>query len=170
MQLMTIGYEGLTSSEFFKLLLTNRVQTIIDVRELPLSRKPGFSKTVLSQAAMSHNLKYVHLSALGCPREIRHAYRADENWARYTKRFLAYLKTQNETVQALAVRVLSERCCLMCFEADPNFCHRSYVAGQIASITGSSLHVVHLHAKTQIQVVAGVAAHSSRQAGKPNRQ
>lgn len=42
--LFTFGYEGLTIEAFIARLNEAGVRTIIDVRELPLSRKKGFSK------------------------------------------------------------------------------------------------------------------------------
>lgn len=146
MRIMTLGYEGVTSQQFFAVLLKNKVQTLVDVRELPLSRKAGFSKASLAQTASDYNIKYVHVPALGCPKEIRHDYRADDNWARYTRRFTTYLNTQEAAVRELIELAKREQCCLVCFEADPNFCHRSFIAEKAASISGSSLAVVHLKA------------------------
>ncbi len=43
--LYTLGYEGLSLAEFFDRLAQAGVSRLVDVRELPLSRRPGFSKT-----------------------------------------------------------------------------------------------------------------------------
>jgi len=152
MKLMTCGYEGTKPSQFFSTLLSNKVATIVDLRELPLSRKPGFSKSALATSAKRYNLNYVHIPALGCPREIRHAYREDNNWSRYARRFLAYLKTQGQAIDELAELIERERCCLLCFEADPNFCHRSYVAEDLTTRNGAKLSIVHLRVPTPVQV------------------
>ncbi len=144
MKLMTCGYEGLVPEQFFELLKANKVQTIVDVRELPISHKPGFAKSALAAGAAKHKLRYVHMPALGCPRDIRHDYRADRDWARYKKRFTAYLKTQKEAVQELADLAKRERCCLLCFEADAAYCHRSFVAQQVAGVVGKAMGVEHL--------------------------
>ena len=100
--LMTIGYEGLDLPEFFELLKRCKVSMIVDVRELPISRKRGFAKAALSEELMTHGIKYLHMPALGCPRDVRHEYRDDGDWDRYTRRFKAYLKTQDEALRALA--------------------------------------------------------------------
>jgi len=141
---MTVGYEGLNSEEFFKLLHLNGVEVLIDVRELPLSRKPGFSKLALANRADAEGIRYEHIVSLGCPREIRHDYRGDLDWGRYTGRYLAYLDTQLQSIVDLAARVVYERCCLMCFEADPNFCHRSFVADRVKAASSADLAVRHL--------------------------
>ena len=70
------------------LLHRHAVQTVVDVREVPLSRKPGFSKKTLSDTLKICGLQYVHIPKLGCPKPIRHRYRDDGDWAQYTASFL----------------------------------------------------------------------------------
>jgi uncharacterized protein (DUF488 family) len=60
MNLFSIGYEGLNFDEFMSLLSKHGIETVVDIRELPLSRKPGFSKKALANAL---NLTSVNL----CP-------------------------------------------------------------------------------------------------------
>src|ERR1035437_7627246 len=64
---------------------------------------------------------------LGCPKEIRHDYRDDGDWARYSRRFKSYLETQGGAIERLIEWAGEEQCCLLGLEADYNFCHRSYV-------------------------------------------
>jgi len=78
--LFTIGYEGLSMDRFTAQLKAAGVRRVVDVRELPLSHKPGFSKRPLSRALEGAGLAYEHIPALGCPRPIRNRYRADNNW------------------------------------------------------------------------------------------
>jgi len=144
MKIMTLGYEGATSQEFFDVLLKNRIQLIVDVRELPISHKVGFSKASLVKTASDYSMNYIHMPALGCPKRIRHDYRKDNDWVRYTRRFTAYLNTQNVALDELAELARLWRCCLVCFEAHPNFCHRIFVAQRVAASGGSPLVVVHL--------------------------
>lgn len=44
-ELLTIGYEGRKIDEFIERLKEFNISRLIDVREIPFSRKPGFSKT-----------------------------------------------------------------------------------------------------------------------------
>lgn len=142
--MMTIGYEGLSQHLFFEALRASGVQTIVDVRELPLSRKRGFSKSALANAAADYEMIYVHLGELGCPRPIRYDYRADSDWTRYMQRFTAYLDTQTLAIAHLATRIERERCCLMCYEADYNACHRTLVAERVAELLGGNVRITHL--------------------------
>src|SRR6478752_9587096 len=73
MKLFTIGYEGTTMDEFIAALHKAGVERVIDVRALPLSRRPGFSKTPLKGALAEAGIDYVHLKPLGTPKEGRDA-------------------------------------------------------------------------------------------------
>lgn len=143
-ELMTIGYEALTPSEFFGILERCRVSMVVDIRELPISRKVGFAKAALAAALASRGLKYEHVVELGCPRDIRHEYRADNDWVRYSKRFKAYLEDQTEALERLAGWMRDERCCLLCYEEDFNFCHRSFVADEAAPLVEGDVKINHL--------------------------
>jgi uncharacterized protein (DUF488 family) len=143
-ELMTIGYEALTQAEFYGILERCRVSTVVDIRELPISRKPGFAKAALAAALIKRGLKYEHVVELGCPRDIRHEYRADNDWARYTKRFKAYLEEQAEALEKLAGWMQQERCSLLCYEEDYNFCHRSFVAEKVATLVDEDVKISHL--------------------------
>ena len=58
--LFTLGYEGLTIEAFIARLQAAQVKTVVDVRELPLSRKKGFSKTAFCTALATHGIAYLH--------------------------------------------------------------------------------------------------------------
>lgn len=146
--LYTSGYEGLDIDTYIARLTEFGIQTVIDVRELPLSRKRGFSKRAFEAALATAGIAYLHVSALGCPKSIRNRFKQDGDWASYTKAFLAYLRTQGPTVRELARMARSTTACLVCFEADFNFCHRTFVA-RAASGEGN-LKVLHLRSRTAV--------------------
>lgn len=128
MNIYTIGYEGLTDEKFFDLLKLNVINLLIDIRELPLSRKRGFSKTSLAATSANNGISYIHVSRLGCPREIRHQYRIDKNWLNYSIKFFNYLNTQREALESVSKLAMQNNICLMCYEKDFLTCHRSYVS------------------------------------------
>jgi len=136
MTIYTIGYEGIDIERFFMLLREHDIETVVDVRELPLSRKPGFSKKTLATALNLSGWEYIHLAGLGCPKQIRDRYRADADWRRYKEGFLKHLKTQQDAVEELAALASSSSCALLCFEADYNYCHRSMVADAVKRQSG----------------------------------
>lgn len=139
MRIYTIGYEGLDLSDFLALLERHGVETVVDLRELPLSRKKGFSRQALRHELQLSGFGYVHMAALGCPRPIRDAYRWDRDWARYTRGFLQYLATQRAAVTELAGLAQVTSCALLCFEADYNHCHRSMVADAVRRQNGMAV-------------------------------
>ena len=143
-ELMTIGYEGMTLRAFLDILKHCRISTLVDVRELPISRKPGFAKVALSTALESDGIKYEHLVELGCPRNVRHAYREDGDWSRYTRQYRTYLQTKENALSQLWQLMQHSRCCLMCFEEDFNFCHRSFIAEKMISFVDEPMRVLHL--------------------------
>lgn len=63
----TIGYEATTMADFIATLHAAGIERVIDVRALPLSRRPGFSKTALAAELRSNGIDYSHLKALGTP-------------------------------------------------------------------------------------------------------
>jgi uncharacterized protein (DUF488 family) len=141
MNLHTIGYEGLDLDTFALLLEKNDVCRIIDVRELPISRKPGFSKSRLSEFLHSMGIEYVHIPTLGCPKVIRHEYRDDKNWPRYTSRYLIHMSSLDDDLNNLLKIVEDVQSCLLCFEADHMRCHRSFVANRVSEISAGKITV-----------------------------
>jgi uncharacterized protein (DUF488 family) len=148
MALFTFGYEGQSINGFIVRLKKAGVTVVIDVRELPLSRKKGFSKTAFGAALRNAGIVYGHLPAFGCPKPIRNQYKSDGNWKRYEKAFNAYLATQTAAITDLAKFSKETEACLVCFEADFNFCHRSLVARAAADAGGAT--VTHLTATAEI--------------------
>ena len=146
--LFTLGYEGLTIDAFIARLQAAQVITVVDVRELPLSRKKGFSKTAFCTALAAHGIAYLHAPALGCPKPIRNQYKADGNWQTYTREFLKYIKTQDASLRELVKIAQATPACLVCFESDYSTCHRTYVARAARQLGGPT--VMHLTAKTAL--------------------
>jgi uncharacterized protein (DUF488 family) len=69
--LHTIGYEGISIGDFLATLELVGIDLVIDVRCVPLSRKPGFSKSILARWLASRDIQYLHLKELGDPKEGR---------------------------------------------------------------------------------------------------
>jgi uncharacterized protein (DUF488 family) len=129
--LTTIGYEGASLPAFLAALKAAGVTLLLDIRELPISRRKGFSKTPLSQALAAAGIHYQHERALGAPRRVRHRLRADGDLKRYFADFREYLATQEALLDQLA-RTLSGRVALLCFERNAAECHRSVVVASLA--------------------------------------
>jgi uncharacterized protein YeaO (DUF488 family) len=148
MKLHTIGYEGVDLVDFLRQLVAAKVAVVVDVRELPLSRKKGFSKSALSAVLAARGIEYVHMSALGCPKPIRQRYKLDGDWPAYERSFRAHLKSQGAAVRAVADLARRRATCLLCFEADYSKCHRSFVAR--AAVAAGAPQAIHLTPKTRV--------------------
>lgn len=152
MTVFTIGYEGLDIDTFMSLLAEYDIDTIVDVRERPLSRKPGFSKKSLWSLLNLSGREYVHMVDLGCPKLVRDRYREDGNWKRYTEGFMKHLRTQGDAIAELATLAATANCALLCYEADSNFCHRSMVASAVKDCCGARIVHIKASAKKAIPV------------------
>lgn len=126
--LYTCGYEGLSIDDFITRIVSLGIRTVVDVRELPLSRKKGFSKRAFSARLAEAGIAYVHVPALGCPKRVRDEYRIDRDWPRYTRGYMQHLATQAPGVRELAKLARGTVSCLVCFEQDYSQCHRTFVA------------------------------------------
>jgi uncharacterized protein (DUF488 family) len=146
MTLYTAGYEGLTIDAFIARLKQAGIDKVLDVREYPLSRKKGFSKNAFAQRLAAEGIGYEHNRALGCPKPVRKQYKEDGEWGTYARDFRAYVRTQGPVLEALVSSVLGQRICMVCYEADASFCHRSLIAEAAQELEGS-LTTQHLPVK-----------------------
>jgi uncharacterized protein (DUF488 family) len=131
-KLFTIGYEGATPDDLIDRLRDAGVERVVDVRELPLSRRRGFSKSPLAEALTGAGIRYEHVRALGNPKPNRERWKAGDSQggAREFRRHLH--NGSRAALNQLAESVPSEKTCLLCFEASHQDCHRALIAGAIA--------------------------------------
>lgn len=142
--LYTIGYEGAKPEEFVRALQQAGIHTLVDVRAIPWSRKPGFSKAPLEKILKDHHIEYLHLEALGNP--AKRAPKGLSTVGDYKEVYNAHLDTEvaQKALKAAAVLAASKSCCLMCFERDPEQCHRLLTAARLKHDHGFG--VQHLYA------------------------
>jgi uncharacterized protein (DUF488 family) len=140
----TIGYQGMALEDLLQRLRRVQVQRLVDVRDIAQSRKRGFSKKALAAAVGAAGIEYLHIRSLGCPKPIRDRYRVDGDWNAYTRAFMAHLRTQTAALSNLAAACAANAAALLCYEADANVCHRTYVARAVAALSGAG--VMHIGA------------------------
>lgn len=134
-KLCTIGYEGANLADFIETLKLLKVDVLLDVRELPISRRKGFSKNALKDALAGAGISYRHEKLLGSPRAIRHELRKTRDYDRFFKEFDKHLVRQTSLVEQLAEE-LTGHIALLCFERNHQKCHRTPVAEKLAEISG----------------------------------
>lgn len=133
--IMTIGYEGSSIDDFLATLVKAKVNVLLDVREIPVSRRKGFSKKALAEHVASVGIAYRHERDLGSPKEIRHQLHADGDYTTYFRSFSKYIESQRPLLEELACE-LDGNVALVCYERDPATCHRSVVAKRLELMTG----------------------------------
>lgn len=134
MELLTLGYEGRTLEEFVRLLRAERVDAVLDVRDVPWSHKPGFSKKPLAEGLEAARIGYVHAGFAGNPKRLR-SQAADTSEA--LRLYAAHLEAVPEVLAEFDVLVgdlldQGKRVCLLCLERDPTQCHRAILAARWA--------------------------------------
>ena len=126
--LFSIGYEGRNIEAFINILIQNDVRLLCDVRKNPLSRKFGFSKGKLGHITQTVGIKYVHIPELGIEYDKRCSLETPED---YTHLFNDYKETLPKRMVFLdEVYTLfqnNSRIALMCFEREPEMCHRHVI-------------------------------------------
>ncbi len=133
MKVFTIGYEGATMAEFIAALKQAGVRQVIDVRAVPNSRRPGFSKNLLRNSLSEEGIDYVHLRALGTPADGRAAARAGH--IDDLKRIYAgQLELPEAMAEAAQMVALAEEkpSALLCYEREPGGCHRTLLLKSVA--------------------------------------
>jgi uncharacterized protein (DUF488 family) len=131
----TIGYQGHTVSSIIGVLQAHQINLLIDVRQNPISRKPGFSKKGLDKHLSFSGIDYVHFPCLGTPLAIRRFYIQSGQVELALKRYEKYLESKTACLQSLVEIVSDRRCCLLCLESCYTTCHRSVIAKKLARIT-----------------------------------
>jgi uncharacterized protein (DUF488 family) len=143
MRIFTIGYEATTMADFLAALSGAGVKRVIDVRALPLSRRPGFSKSSLAASLKEAEIEYVHLKALGTPKAGRDAAKKGDV-ATLRAVYAGQLELPEAQAQAAIMLGLAAEMpsALLCYERDPCHCHRTLLLDAV----GEGAEVVDLYA------------------------
>jgi uncharacterized protein (DUF488 family) len=142
--LFTAGYQGHNIETFLDLLMSHGVEQLIDVRQLPFSRKPDFSKKRLTAHLAGVGIAYTHLVALGTPKPLRDELRREHDFPAFFTAMRAILDAQPEALQEALDLVRARPSALLCFEANYAECHRLVVAEVIERLAGGACQIVHL--------------------------
>lgn len=142
--LFTIGFEGRSLEEVLDALKRNRVDCLADIRQNPISRKPGFSKNRFAESCGAAGIEYIHIKELGTPRSIRDRLKEKWDYEFLRREYGKHLEQNGEALRELCELVREKRICLFCFERDHLRCHRSLVAEKLLERCGSGFSVIDL--------------------------
>ena len=136
--LVSIGYEGRSIENYFNALIKSGIGVLCDVRKNPISRKYGFSRSVLGELCEGCGIEYRHYPQLGIPSWERQNLSCQDDYdtlfARYEEEILPNAQKEIDEISDL---VKSRRgVALTCFEANPAQCHRTRVAKVVSERSG----------------------------------
>jgi uncharacterized protein (DUF488 family) len=133
--LFSIGYEGFpTVEDLVHALGAARVERLLDVRDLPQSRRPGFSRRALESALADAGIAYEHRRELGNPAAIRALSRSGEA-ERGREAYRAQLLGERAwALDALADAAAERPTAMLCLEADQARCHRDVIAEELTRL------------------------------------
>lgn len=132
--LFTIGYEGRSLEAFMNVLVRNDVHLLCDVRKNPISRKFGFTKDRLEQTTKVMGIKYLHLPSLGIESAKRRSLDTQADYFTLFDEYEKELPHRKPQLDSLYKQLCSNaRIALMCFEKEPEMCHRHVIRDYLCS-------------------------------------
>lgn len=132
--LFTIGYEGRSLESFMNVLVQNDVHLLCDVRKNPLSRKFGFTKDRLEQTTKVMGIKYLHIPSLGIESAKRKSLDTQADYLTLFDEYKKALPYHKSQLESLYKQLCSHvRIALMCFEKEPEMCHRHVIRDYLCS-------------------------------------
>lgn len=141
----SVGYERYPDNrEFAGRVRDAGVERLIDVRQLPISRRRGYAKTALSGALAEVGVEYVHVKSLGNPKPFRDLYktgRVKDGQERYRAHLL---DNHRGDLDRLVSLLREKRSALMCVEHNPATCHRTVITEALSDELDLQLDVAEI--------------------------
>jgi uncharacterized protein (DUF488 family) len=139
-ELFTIGYERRSPGELATVLAALKIVLVLDVREKPVSRRPGFGSAQLREVCEDTGLSYESWTSLGSTRAQRERLLSTGDMAGFKRRFRAFARRyRQDDLARLCERLRSTRVALLCYERNHDDCHRSVLADLIHERTRASV-------------------------------
>ena len=132
--LFTIGYEAKSIETFINELIKNDIRLLCDVRKNPISRKFGFSKNKLQHILDTIDIQYVHIPELGIESQKRLNLESISDYRQLFQEYEISLPGRQPYLNYVH-SLLSDniRIALMCYEKEPEMCHRHVIRDYILS-------------------------------------
>lgn len=131
--LFTIGYEQAKPASVLRELHEAKVDTLVDVRAVAASRRPGFSKRQLAASLDEEGIAYLHFQKLGTPADGRQAARAGDRDMLRTiyEKYIVRPEPQAELGELADLIRSGKRIALLCYCRDPKTCHRARIVAHL---------------------------------------
>jgi uncharacterized protein (DUF488 family) len=144
----TIGHSTHVIGEFIAILMTKKIETVVDVRTIPRSRtNPQFNCDTLPIALAQHGIEYVHLAELGGLRGRQPSVKPSPNtfWHnRSFRNYADYALSGDFQAGLQHLKRLGElrRCVIMCAESLWWRCHRRIIADYLILGGATVIHIM----------------------------
>lgn len=126
-RIYTIGYEGMSIDLFIKVLLSNKIKKLIDIRNKPYSFKYGFSIHWLQKYLPEWGIEYENFKNLGVEKEFR---------SNFKEVYLDKIKSQRDFLtNKIVPQIMDKKVVFLCFERDQMQCHRHLLAQELQTLT-----------------------------------
>jgi uncharacterized protein (DUF488 family) len=140
----TIGHSRRSLAELLALLRVHGVSHVVDVRRYPRARRhPHFDGGALGRELRAAGIGYAHAPGLGGFRRPR-AGSANSGVEPASRGYADYMQTDEFAghLATLTEAALRAPTAIMCAEADPLHCHRSFIADALAACGIEVRHIL----------------------------
>jgi uncharacterized protein (DUF488 family) len=149
MKLFTIGHSNHTPEKFIRLLQSNQIKSLVDVRSKPYSRwVPFANRENLEKLLAPLDIHYLYLGNLlgGLVPGLKSTKKAN--------RLVAYDHIRHEDnftggIDRLIEEIKKSRTCILCAEENPSSCHRRLLVG--ASMAARDVQILHIRGDGRVE-------------------
>lgn len=134
-KIFTIGTNGKSPRDFFKLLKNNSIDLVVDIRLNNKSQLAGFAKGGDDYLGYFLNdlfgIKYIYDPYFAPTDDILENYHKDHDWDKYVVEFSSIIEKRNFKYYFNNKYSTFNKICFLCAEETPEKCHRRLVAESI---------------------------------------
>nr|WP_272840542.1 DUF488 domain-containing protein [Citrobacter freundii] len=144
MKVYSIGFTEKSAEVFFKLIKSQNISTLVDVRLNNISQLSGFAKKNDLKYFLKEicDVDYLHIPDLAPTKEILDPYKKKNiSWEVYEQKFLNLMAQRN--IERIDKKIIYNNC-LLCSEHKPHHCHRRLVIEYLNKHWDTDLEVKHL--------------------------
>jgi uncharacterized protein (DUF488 family) len=135
-RIISIGYEKRSVYELLEILTLNKVNKLLDIRLVPVSRRKEFNKKALASHLDKAGIEYVHLHSAGNP-----YYKQKNDIDLCLRRYSDYLNKYPEIIEHVTDELLDSTTAILCYERKHEYCHRSVLLNTISK-NGHKLEII----------------------------
>ena len=141
----TVGHSTRSRGELVELLRRHGIQILLDIRKIPYSRyNPQFNRETMMEEMPATGIRYEHCDDLGGIKPSREVIDRAKSCSERSRGFAEYMRTPAfaRGIDRALELAGAGRVALMCAEANPDHCHRFWVADALAAAGVDVLHIV----------------------------